>query len=108
MRVKTFLCGSLSLGQLFFWSCLRTVSRALLLDPTYASYTIWRSPDPYFAPDPPAHATVVPPPNHFDDPTALGNPAQNHYYLIEGVPASGSPLSSRRKGEFDFALVAGS
>ena len=33
--------------------------------------------------------------------------ASNHYYLIEGIPDSGSPLSSRRLGEFDFALTPG-
>ncbi len=76
-------------------------------DPTYVSYTIWRDTTPYFTPTAPALATVVPPPNYYDDAGAYGDPAVNYYYRVEGIPASGESLFSRRLGAFDFPLTPG-
>jgi hypothetical protein len=76
-------------------------------DPTYTSYAIWRDATPYFTPTPPSLASVTPPPNHYDDAGALGDPAINYYYLVEGVSGSDESLFSRHLGEFDFALTPG-
>ena len=76
-------------------------------DAAYASYTIWRDTAPYFTPAAPALATVVPPPNSYDDAGAAGDPAVNYYYRVEGVPVSGESLFSPRLGAFDFALTPG-
>ena len=76
-------------------------------DATYDDYIIWRSAMPYFSPTEPALATVVPPPDLYDDAGAGGDPATNHYYLVEGELATSGSLFSRRLGEFDFALTPG-
>jgi hypothetical protein len=76
-------------------------------DSQYASYTIWRSTSPYFTPTPPARATVLPPATYFDDTDAVGNAAQNYFYVVDGHLSSGGSLPSSHLGEFDFALIPG-
>ena len=76
-------------------------------DANYESYAIWRGTSPYFTPADPVLATVVPPPNRYDDVDASGDPAVNYYYLVEGELVTSGSLFSRRLGEFDFALTAG-
>jgi hypothetical protein len=73
----------------------------------YRDYVIWRDTVPNFSPAGTSHATVVAPPDHFDDAETLGDPAVNYYYLVEGNLTAGGSLPSRHLGEFDFPLVAG-
>ena len=76
-------------------------------DSNYRDYVIWRDTVPNFSPAGTSHATVVAPPDHFDDAETLGDPAVNYYYLVEGNLTAGGSLPSRHLGEFDFPLVAG-
>ncbi len=76
-------------------------------DPDFSSYVIWRDAAPYFTPAAPALATVVPPPNYYDDVGALGDPATNYFYLVEGSLTSGGSLYSIRQGAFNFSLTPG-
>ena len=75
-------------------------------DASYSSYAIWRNAAPYFSPAGAPLATVVPPPNAYDDAGALGSPGAR-YYLVEGRPAAGGSLHSRRLGAFNFSLTPG-
>ncbi len=72
------------------------------------SYNIYRSQDdPYFTPGTVyANTTTMP----WTDPSAAGNPAYNHYYIVRAVGCDGSVESanSQRLGEFDFGIVPGS
>ncbi len=76
-------------------------------DADYTHYDIWRDTAPYFTPGAAPYATVTPPPNYFDDAGALGDPATNYFYLVEGRLATSGSLFSGRTDEFDFALVVG-
>ena len=76
-------------------------------DAAYTHYDIWRDTAPYFTPGAAPYATVTPPPNYFDDAGALGDPATNYFYLVEGQLATSGSLFSRRLGEFDFGLTPG-
>ena len=69
-------------------------------------YVLHRKAAPYFVPvAPPYQATSA---LSYDDLGALGNVAENHYYVVESVCASGfTSQPSKRVGEFDFRLVPG-
>ncbi len=45
-------------------------------------------------------------PWQFDNPIAVGDPAQNRYYLVKGASPTGATFSNR-VGEFDFGLAPG-
>lgn len=70
-----------------------------------AEYRLYRDAAPYFAPAEPAyHVTTA---LSYDD-AALGNPAENHYYVVRAACANNfASTPSNRTGEFDFALVPG-
>lgn len=71
-----------------------------------AEYRLYRDVAPYFAPAEPAyHVTTA---LSYDDAAALGDPAENHYYVVRAACANGFASSpSNRTGEFDFALEPG-
>lgn len=71
-----------------------------------AKYRLSRDAAPYFAPAEPAyHVTTA---LSYDDTAALGDPAENHYYVVRSACANGfASTPSNRTGEFDFALVPG-
>lgn len=71
-----------------------------------ATYQLHRKTVPYFVPVPPAYRVTGG--LSYDDLGALGNPAANHYYVVQSACDSGfSSQPSNRVGEFDFALVRG-
>ena len=74
--------------------------------PGVLGYELRRKPAPYFVPAaPPYRATSA---LFYDDLGALGNVAENHYYVVESACAGGfTSLPSKRVGEFDFKLVPG-
>ncbi|MCP4212925.1 MAG: hypothetical protein GY764_15815 [Halieaceae bacterium] len=72
-------------------------------------YDVWRSGDPYFgAGDGGSTQEVddVTSPHHV--PGAIGDPANNHYFLVLAQTGCGTSGPSNRTGEFDFALIPGS
>jgi TolB protein len=73
-------------------------------DAAYASYRGWRSNTPYFSPPAQDLGAVSAAPWRLTDPASLGDPASNHYYVVEGVKADGSSTLSGRVGEFDFEI----
>lgn len=70
-------------------------------------YKIWRSNTPCFSPAGAPYGEVDAAPWQFDDPTALGDPAANHFYVVTGELLGGGATTSNRVGEFDFALTPG-
>ncbi|MEM7537185.1 MAG: lamin tail domain-containing protein [Chloroflexota bacterium] len=74
-----------------------------------SSVEIWRSEQPYFAPeeaDSTLIATVPDNRNSHDGPdAALGDVAVNHYYVLRSVNGCGDALLSNRVGEFEYALT---
>ncbi len=76
-------------------------------DPVYTHYEVFRDIFPYFQPTGPPLATVSTFPWQFDDSLGLGDPEENHYYLVKGVSLVGD-TQSNQVGEFDFLLTPGS
>jgi len=72
----------------------------------YDHYDIWRAEAPYFTPMGAPRATVDAAPWQYDDANALGDPAHNYFYVMQGVAADGRAYANRT-GEFDFALTPG-
>ncbi len=71
-------------------------------------YDIYRAvDDPYFTPVDPPYATDVTSPWQDPDPNALGDPAQNYYYVVRARDDQGNFSDGPHHGEFDFALVPG-
>ena len=71
-------------------------------------YDVYRSVDvPYFTPADPVYAADVTSPWQDTDPSAIGDPAQNHYYIVRARDDGGHTSDGTRHGEFDFALVPG-
>lgn len=70
-----------------------------------AEYRLYRDAAPYFSPAEPAyHVTTA---LSYDD-AALGDPAENHYYVVRAACAHDfTSMPSNRTGEFDFVLVPG-
>ncbi len=105
-------CGGLSTQPLYLPVIIsaqpaNTVRLSWTNDASYSRYDIWRNTAPYFTPGAVPYVVVTPPPNYFDDAGALGDPAANYFYLVEGQLVPGGSLFSRRLGEFDFALRPG-
>ncbi len=75
-------------------------------DPVYTSYEVYQDFSPYFQPSGSPQAVIDAYPWQFNDPNAVGDPAQNRYYLTKGVSPTGATFSNR-VGEFDFGLVPG-
>ena len=73
----------------------------------YNQFQVWRSSEPYFAPQGNAYGDVTVSPWQFDDSNARGDAAVNHYYLVTDVLSGGASSSSNRVGEFDFDLTPG-
>ena len=72
-------------------------------------YQIFREAQPYFDPDvlTPV-ATLTAPTSSYAFADDVGNPAENHYYLVRAIGcASGNASPSNRTAEFDFALSSG-
>ena len=76
-------------------------------DDAYLRFHVFRDIHPYFQPDERAVAVIDAPPWQWDDAGALGDPAQNRYYLIQGERFDHGRTDSNRVGEFDFALTPG-
>ncbi len=73
-----------------------------------AQYDIYRAvDDPYFTPVDPPYASDVTSPWQDPDPNALGDPAQNYYYVVRARDGNGNTSDGPHQGEFDFALVPG-
>ena len=71
-----------------------------------ANYHLYRKTLPYFTPVNPAHKVTTD--LSVDDLGALGDPAENFYYVVESACANDFHSGySNRVGEFDFALVPG-
>jgi hypothetical protein len=71
-----------------------------------ANYRLYRKTLPYFVPVNPAHKVTTD--LSVDDLGALGDPADNYYYVVESACANDFYSGpSNRVGEFDFALVPG-
>ncbi|MCK5920960.1 MAG: RHS repeat protein, partial [Methylococcales bacterium] len=70
------------------------------------AYNIYRATTPYFDPVTP-HATVPYTTTSYTD-TGVANSLTNHYYLVQAVCTNRTALPSLEKGEFTFAIVAGS
>ena len=71
-----------------------------------ANYRLYRKTLPYFVPVNPAHKVTTD--LSVDDLGALGDPADNFYYVVESACANDFYSGpSNRVGEFDFALVPG-
>jgi hypothetical protein len=70
------------------------------------TYNIYRETDPYFTPTT-VYATATG--STYDDAKAVGDPAENHYYVVSLASPSGGDggKMTNRVGEFDFALVPG-
>ena len=75
-------------------------------DPAYTFYEVYRDFSPYFQPSGSPQAVIDAYPWQFDDPNAVGDPAQNRYYLTKGASPTGATFSNR-VGEFDFGLTPG-
>jgi len=74
--------------------------------PVYVRYDIWRSETPYFTRMGAPRASVTASPWQYDDAGALGDPAHNYFYVVQGVAEDGRAYANR-VGEFDFALTPG-
>ena len=73
-------------------------------------YDVYRDLTPYFDPATltPA-ASLTPPDSTHTFANDAGNPAENHYYLVQAIGCTDAHASpSNRTGEFDFALTPGS
>jgi hypothetical protein len=71
-----------------------------------ANYHLYRKIAPYFVPANPAYKVTSD--LSVDDLGALGDPADNYYYVVESACANDFHSGpSNRVGEFDFALVPG-
>ncbi len=71
-------------------------------------YDVYRAIDvPYFTPADPPYAADVTSPWQDPDANALGDPAQNYYYIIRARDGNGNTSDGPHQGEFDFALVPG-
>ena len=71
-----------------------------------STYQLHRKTAPYFVPVAPPYQVTAG--LSYDDLGALGDPADNYYYVVLSVCASGfSSQPLNRVGEFDFALVPG-
>jgi hypothetical protein len=71
-----------------------------------ANYHLYRKTLPYFVPVNPAYQVTTA--LIYDDLDALGDPADNYYYVVESACANDFYSGpSNRVGEFDFALVPG-
>ena len=71
-------------------------------------YDIYRAvDDPYFTPVDPPYATDVTSPWTDPDPNALGDPAQNYFYVVRARDNNGNTSDGVHHGEFDFALTPG-
>jgi hypothetical protein len=74
-------------------------------------YEVWRSASPYFAP--PGEGTQVAAPDAtsgtmtYSDADTIGDPAENHFWLVRGWLNGGASGPSNRVGEFDYSLVKG-
>ena len=75
-------------------------------DSVYLYYDVWKSDFPYFMPSGEPFDTVAAAPWQSVDANAVGDPAGNHYYLVQGVTGN-SATNSNRTGEFDFSLTPG-
>ena len=73
----------------------------------YNRYQIWRGVSPYFDLGGPDAGWVTEAPWQFDDPGALGDASENHFYRVMGVKSNGEATLSAYTGEFDFALTPG-
>ena len=73
-------------------------------------YDIHRSTAPYFTPDVNSILTsVAAGVTSYTDSNAAGDPASNHFYVIQGKNSCGDVSGfEKRLGEFDFTLVPGS
>ncbi len=72
-------------------------------------YDVYRDPAPYFDPNAltPA-ATLTPPDASYTFSNDAGDPAENHFYLVQAIGCTDTHASpSNRTGEFDFALTPG-
>ena len=70
-------------------------------------YQVWRSETPYFDLSGPGAGRVDAAPWQWDDASALGDPAVNHYYRVIALRSDGAATISGRVGEFDFGLTPG-
>ena len=70
------------------------------------TYNIYRDVTPYFTPDTPYDTATG---SIYDDVGAVGDPAENHYYMVALACPSGDAGSdmTNQVGEFDFQLVPG-
>jgi len=81
------------------------------IDPNTA-YEIWRDTAPYFDPDQGEGSKISTEPATtgemtYPDAGVVGDPAQNHFYVVRGYVNSGASGPSNQVGEFDFELVPG-
>ena len=81
------------------------------IDPNTA-YEIWRNTAPYFDPDQGEGSKISTEPATagemtYPDAGVVGNPAQNHFYVVRGYVSSGASGPSNQVGEFDFELMPG-
>jgi hypothetical protein len=71
-------------------------------------YDVFRSTDePYFIPVDPVYASDVASPWQDPAANAIGDPTENHYYIVRAQDDDGHTSYGIRHGEFDFALVPG-
>ncbi len=72
-----------------------------------AGYSVYRAAnDPAFAPGAP-YATAATSPWLDPDPSAIGDPATNYYYVVRAANACGESGDSQQLGAFDFAIQPG-
>lgn len=72
-----------------------------------AEYRLYRDLNPYFTPSDLAYQTTTA--LSYDDAGAVGDPAENHFYVVKSACGNGfTGAGSNRVGEFDFSLVPGS
>lgn len=98
-----------------FWQCTTAVvtapsitisSNDVQLSWTGGTANVYRAVnDPYFTPGS-TYATAVN--SIWTDSGAVGNPADNHTYIIRASGNCGESANSQRLAEFDFAVVPGS
>ena len=77
-----------------------------------SAYEVWRHTEPYFDPEQGVGMlldTVTATPGEMTRPDdgVIGNPAQNHFYVVRGFVGGGASSPSTQVGEFDFSLVPG-